>query len=189
MRDCSAAYWIADESKVLRLLELSWRSLSAVSWVVHINHESFQQTNDLPCSFPPPRPSVYIPMSPFLFLVSLALTATLHSARAQTTTTATSSAFTPLASKSFDWNNLVRFPLFRQCKGSPISVESPIKPTPTTAFVAFRTVTIAAIRPMRTKNRSAKPLSSTRSMVCDEAFPFPILPCVSRFELSLTGLT
>ena len=50
-------------------------------------------------------------MSLFGLLLSLALTATPHLARAQTPTNATSSAFTPLASKSFDWKNLVRFPL------------------------------------------------------------------------------
>lgn len=57
-------------------------------------------------------------MSPFVFLVSLALIAAPQLARAQTPTPSpspssgpspTSSALTPLASKNFDWNNLVRF--------------------------------------------------------------------------------
>ena len=88
-------------------------SQSAASWLVHKNHGSFQPTDNTPLlSFPLPGCwdfSFLVSMSPFVFLVSLAIIATPHLVRAQTPTTTTSSAFTPLASKSFDWNNLVRF--------------------------------------------------------------------------------
>lgn len=44
-----------------------------------------------------------------VLLLSLALIVAPHITRAQTPTSATSSALTPLASKTFDWNDLVHF--------------------------------------------------------------------------------
>jgi len=104
-------------------------------------------------------------MAPFALLVSLALAAAPHLARAQTPSGATSSAFTPLASKSFDWNNLVRFFFSFSSHLIPPPLNSRIKPTPMTAFVAVNTVITAATRRPKTNSRSVRLLSSTRLMV------------------------
>jgi hypothetical protein len=133
-------------------------------------------------------------MSPFVFLASLALVATPHLARGQNTTSTTSSAFQPLASKSFDWNNLVRFLFCPVCQ-SLIYVNSHTKQTQRLEFAATRMAIIAATRRLRTNNRSARPLLSTRSMVGSAAFPFSTLglatlaksPRISR-QLDLPSL-
>ena len=109
------------------LVVSSWQSLSALSRLVHKTHERFQPTNDslfVTFLFPGhPHPSFPIPMPSFISLALLALTTTPHIASAQNPTNATSSAvtpgtttsaLTPLASKTFDWNNLVRVSLSRQ---------------------------------------------------------------------------
>lgn len=85
--------------------------LPYTGWLIKA-FDRFNQPTTYPFFLPPPRSFVFSfshPMTSSLFLVSLVLTATPYLARAQTTTTATSSAFTPLASKSFSWNNLVGF--------------------------------------------------------------------------------
>jgi len=146
-----------------------WQSMSAVSWPVHKNHEP---ENDPPL-VPFPLPAVLfafpIPMS--ILLVSLALIVAPHITRAQIPTSATSSAFTPLASKTFDWNNLVRFSLSLSVQAPNLFSDSHIKPTPTMAFAAANTVTIAVIQRPRTNSRSARPLFSTRLTVSGEACP------------------
>ena len=122
-----AADRIASGRKILGFVPLvvsSWQSLSALSRLVHKTHERFQPTNDsLFVTFLfPGRPHPFFPilMPSFVFLALLALTTTPHIASAQNTTNATSSAvtpgtttsaLTPLASKTFNWNNLVRFSL------------------------------------------------------------------------------
>ena len=103
-------------------------------------------------------------MSPSLVLVYLALTVTPYLACAQTTPNNTSSATTPLASKTFNWKNLVS--TFVGVRYTDlISVNSPIKLTLTIAPVAVSAVTIAAIQPLRTRDRSARPLFSIRLTV------------------------
>ena len=77
---------------------------------------------------------------------------------AQNTTT-TTSALTPLASKHFDYNNLVRSVItliFSNVIPNPVRHDSHTKLTRTTVFVAPNPVTTGATRPRRTRSPSAR---------------------------------
>ena len=90
---------------------------------------------------------------------------------AQNTTT---SALIPLASKHFDYNNLVRSVttlIFSNVIPNPVHPDSHTKLTRTMVFVAPNPVTTGAIRPRRTKN------------------PFARLPLLTRLKVFLAPST
>ena len=106
-------------------------------------------------------------MPRFTLSTLVALAIALSEVYAQDNSTTTTSSLVPLASKHFDYNNLVRlFPAIALCMASNSCwFHSHTKLTQTTAFVAPNSVTTGAIRPRKTNSRSAKPPSSTRSTV------------------------
>ena len=142
----------------------SWLSLSAASWLAHKNMNGFNQRTIHPLSLSP-IPG-HPPCLPLFFWCPLRLSRRHNSlvrkhphpppllVHSRPSLPRTSTGTTSFVSFSLSF-----------LSGELTSLNSHIKLTLMTAFVGVNTVTIAAIRRQRTNSRSARPLSSTRSMV------------------------
>ena len=105
----------------------------------------------------------------------------------------TTSSVIPLASKHFDYNNLVRFTatlILSSAIPNPIHPNSHTKLTLTMVFVAHSPVTTGATRQPRTKSPSARPPLLTRLMVifCSPGALLPLIAHINQLIFRFLSL-